>query len=113
MHSDAIWHRRCPAGIHTATTPLESEPGLFRMTTTRTKDGMQFTLEGRLSDEWVSALAQAIEHMTSPTYATLELSGLSFIDSDGAALLRDLSARGASLVGGSAFVTMLISGSTR
>jgi ABC-type transporter Mla MlaB component len=66
-------------------------------------------LEGRLASAWVDELARALGNaMTEHTDVTLDLDGLSFVDTRGVALLRESVDRGARLVGGSEFIGALI-----
>jgi anti-anti-sigma regulatory factor len=62
-------------------------------------------LEGRLIGPWVEELERACEHALalSPS-VTLDLGSVSFVDRDGAALLRALAGRHADLTNCSPFV---------
>ena len=63
------------------------------------------TLEGRVVGRWVAELRRAAEDgLESPRGLMLDLAGVSFLDADGVALIRDLSDRGARLVNASPFV---------
>jgi anti-anti-sigma regulatory factor len=83
---------------------------VFRLTTVTIGDTEAvLTLEGRLTGDWVDELARTTAAaMTHATHVTLELSGLTFVDASGVAMLRDAAARGARLTGGSTFITALI-----
>ena len=66
-------------------------------------------LEGRLASAWVDELARAVTAtMTGDARVTLDLGGLTFADSRGIALIRDIANRGVRLVGGSEFIGTLI-----
>jgi hypothetical protein len=68
-------------------------------------------LEGRLMEPWAAELDRlASDALDGPDPLVLDLSGLLFIDREGVDLLRALGARGASLRGGSSFVTALVEG---
>jgi anti-anti-sigma regulatory factor len=68
-------------------------------------------LEGRLMEPWASELDRlATDALDRRNRLVLDLSGLLFVDREGIALLRALGARGASLSGGSSFVTALVEG---
>jgi anti-anti-sigma regulatory factor len=83
---------------------------VFKLTTvTIGETEAVLTLEGRLTGEWVAELAKTTAAaMTHATYVTLELSGLTFVDASGVAMLRDAADRGARLTGGSTFIDALI-----
>jgi anti-anti-sigma regulatory factor len=83
---------------------------VFKLTTvTIGESEAVLTLEGRLTSEWVAELARTTATaMTQATHVTLELSGLTFVDANGVAMLRDAAERGARLTGGSTFITALI-----
>jgi hypothetical protein len=68
-------------------------------------------LEGRLMEPWAAELGRlASDALDGPDRVVLDLSGLLFADREGIDLLRALGSRGASLHGGSSFVTALIEG---
>jgi anti-anti-sigma regulatory factor len=69
----------------------------------------QFQLEGRLVDGSVDEVARIIG-ASDLRGITLEMSGLTFVDNRGVALLRSLAARGAELRGGTTFVKTVLSG---
>ena len=71
---------------------------------------MVVALEGRLAGEWVKEFERTFDSGLPAHPLTLELSGLTYVDADGAALLRALASRGTNLVGGSAFVAALVAG---
>lgn len=69
-------------------------------------------LEGRLVGPWVRELRQLCDvRLGGHQAVTLEIAGLSYVDREGVALLRDLLARGVELERGSRFVTELVRGS--
>ena len=67
-------------------------------------------VEGRIAGAWVRELRRAADHClaTHPTPA-LDLSGVSFVDAEGASLLRSLVARRMPILSSSAFVTAMLS----
>lgn len=74
----------------------------------------RLSVEGRLAEQWIDELHRAVcELLDASRTLTMDLSGLTFADAEGAALLRHLEQRGVRLVGGSAFVTLLIAEGSR
>ena len=66
-------------------------------------------LEGNLLKEWIEELQQALTGARSDGAAVgLDLSGLRFIDAEGARFLRECRKRGVSLLGASPFVSALL-----
>ena len=70
---------------------------------------MVLKLEGRLTDQWVDELARVAGASTpAGQTATIDVSGLSFVDARGLAWLRGARERGARLTGASTFITALV-----
>jgi ABC-type transporter Mla MlaB component len=66
-------------------------------------------LEGNLLKEWIEELQQALAEARSDGAAVgLDLSGLRFVDAEGARFLRECRKRGVSLRGASPFVSALL-----
>jgi RNA polymerase sigma-70 factor (ECF subfamily) len=66
-------------------------------------------VEGRLTEQTMEELRMACEAILHERRTVeIELTGLQFVDSTGAGLLRSLERRGAALVGGSGFVTAVL-----
>jgi hypothetical protein len=71
-------------------------------------------LEGRLMGPWTRELDRvAGDSLAGSGRLLLDVAGLLFVDRAGADLLRALCARGATLSGGSPFVTALLKGDQR
>jgi ABC-type transporter Mla MlaB component len=67
-------------------------------------------LEGKLFGPWVIELSRACEELSVPPgILSLNLSAVTFIDSAGLTLLRDLIGRGATISGCSGFIEELLS----
>ncbi|HVY37975.1 MAG TPA: hypothetical protein VHM31_08570 [Polyangia bacterium] len=66
-------------------------------------------LEGRLVGPWVAELRRVVAG-TPPGLVRLDLRGVEFADTDGAALLRELRRGGAQLLEASGFLAALIGG---
>jgi anti-anti-sigma regulatory factor len=66
-------------------------------------------VEGRIAGPWVRELRRAADLCLEkhPT-AALDLSGVSFVDAEGASLLRSLLARRMPVLASSAFVTAML-----
>ena len=66
-------------------------------------------LEGNLLKEWIAELQQALTEARSDGAAVgLDLSGLRFLDAEGAGFLRECRKHGVSLFGASPFVSALL-----
>ena len=66
-------------------------------------------LEGKLLKEWLDELQRALTQARhGGTAVTLDLSGLRFMDAEGARFLRDTRRQGVSLQGASPFVSALV-----
>jgi ABC-type transporter Mla MlaB component len=82
---------------------------MLRITRQSGADHDTLLLEGKLLKEWIEELREALAHARQDAAAiALDLSGLSFIDDEGARFLRECRRRGASLVGASPFVSALL-----
>jgi len=66
-------------------------------------------LEGNLLKEWIEELQQALAQVRQDGASLeLDLSGLRFVDAEGARFLRECRKRGVSLLGASPFVSALL-----
>jgi hypothetical protein len=66
-------------------------------------------LEGNLLKDWIEELQQALAQVRHDGAALgLDLSGLRFVDAEGARFLRECRNRGVSLLGASPFVSALL-----
>jgi ABC-type transporter Mla MlaB component len=66
-------------------------------------------LEGKLQGPWVNEVHDACAlSLTDASCTCLDLSGLTFADGDGAALLRELIRSGAQVVGCSSYIAELL-----
>lgn len=83
---------------------------MLRITTIQNGDSTAvLKLEGKLLEPWIGELVEACRQACLPSAAaTLDLSGISFIDAPGTIALRDLRRRGMRLVGCSPLVTELL-----
>ena len=83
---------------------------MMRITQTSDRDGLRtLRVEGRLTEHTMEELRMACEAILSERRTVeIELTGLQFVDSTGAGLLRNLERRGAALVGGSGFLTAVL-----
>jgi len=71
-------------------------------------------LEGNLLKEWIEELRQALTGARSDGAAVrLDLSGLRFVDAEGARFLRECRKHGVSLLGASPFVSALLGAPSR
>ena len=69
----------------------------------------RFRLEGSLAGLYVEELGKALgPSLAQPRRVALDLSGLTFVDAEGAQLLKDLLSRDVSIHGCSSFVAQLI-----
>lgn len=83
---------------------------MLRITPRTTTGGAQvLTIEGRLVGPWIAELRRVVG-ATPARPAKVQLGGLEFADTEGAALLRELRRAGIELVGASGFVAALIGG---
>ena len=71
-------------------------------------------LEGKLKGPWVDELSRACEESrTPPSCLRLDLAHVTFIDPAGLKLLDDLVRQGATIVGCSDFISVLLNGGRR
>ena len=103
---------RPPAsGTHINISPRSWKAVLRITRQSQTADTVTLKLEGRLMGPWAGELDRVVADSFDVTdRLVLDLSGLMFADREGIELLRALSAGGASLSGGSSFVTALLTG---
>jgi ABC-type transporter Mla MlaB component len=82
---------------------------MLRITRQPGADHETLLLEGKLSKELIEELRQALAQARQNGAAiALDLSGLRFVDDEGAHFLRDCRRRGALLLGASPFVSALL-----
>ena len=82
---------------------------MLRITRRPGIDGETLLLEGKLLHGWIQELKHALEQATATGAAIrLDLSGLSFVDVQGADFLRRCRTDGVPLVGASPFVSALL-----
>ena len=79
---------------------------MLRITPTITSDAMTLLVEGTLSGPWVAALQAQLESPSKPLL--LDLSGVTFIDSQGAVLIQSACQRGATIKAASHFVSLML-----
>lgn len=84
---------------------------MLRITTTRSADAGTLKVEGRLAGLWVRELSRAATAARAERpRVVLDLGEVTFVDSEGIALLRALREGGIALAGCSSFVASLIDG---
>jgi ABC-type transporter Mla MlaB component len=83
---------------------------MLRITRTVGNDSVEFLkLEGKLQGPWVLEAQDAYAHAAAQvSRVCLDLSGLSFADGEGAALLREVIRQGAGVVGCSTYIAELL-----
>jgi anti-anti-sigma regulatory factor len=84
---------------------------MLRITADTAVDGIQrFRLDGRLTEASVPEVAGALEPSlrSAALPVTLDVSGLTYLDAEGARFLRQLSARDVNIRGCSSFVAKLL-----
>lgn len=87
---------------------------MLRITSTRSGTTGRLKVEGRLAGEWVGELSKAAAAAeAAASHVVVDLADVTFVDADGASLLRTLRGRGVSLADCSLFVTGLIDGEAR
>lgn len=73
---------------------------MLKITTEHGTRGIQFRLDGKLAGAWVEELARSWQGMTGaagqPLAVLVDLSGVTFVDSEGKRLLARMCAEGAS-----------------
>ena len=86
---------------------------MLRITSYRTDTTATLKVEGRIAGEWVGELSKAATTAEETSRVVLDLGGVTYVDADGASLLRALRNRGFALAECSAFVSSLIDGGSR
>jgi anti-anti-sigma regulatory factor len=83
---------------------------MLRITTIQNEDSPAILkLEGKLLEPWIGELDEACRRAcVRASSATLDLAGISFVDTPGTIALRDLRRRGMRLVGCSPLVAELL-----
>lgn len=82
---------------------------MLRISETQAERKTTLKLEGRIAGAWVQELQSAAERWLARGFAvSLDLSGVTFADTGGVSLLRDLRLRAVDVRGASAFVTGLL-----
>jgi hypothetical protein len=83
---------------------------MLRITTIQSGDSpATLKLEGKLLEPWIGELDEACRRACLPAgAATLDMSGISFVDTPGTIALRNLRRRGMRIVGCSPLVTELL-----
>jgi anti-anti-sigma regulatory factor len=83
---------------------------MLRITADTAVDGIQrFRLDGRLTEADVPEVARALEpSLRAAARLTLDVSGLTYLDAEGANFLRELSAQEVNIRGCSSFVAKLL-----
>ena len=82
---------------------------MLRITRQPGADCDTLLLEGKLLKEWIEEVQEAVGQTRRDAAAiVLDLSGLRFIDEEGARFLRECRGRGTSLVGAPPFVSTLL-----
>lgn len=81
----------------------------------RIENGASTTLklEGKLVGPWVAELTRLLLDSPSPSPLRMDLAGVTFVDADGADLLRHLINRGATIDACSSFVAELLTTEAR
>ena len=76
-----------------------------------TQSGQCLRLEGQVAGPWVTEVRKAVEGQRSASAnLSLDLSGVTFVNGEGAELLRGLSAAGVRMRGSSRFVAEVLGG---
>lgn len=86
---------------------------MLRITRVDATDGAFVRLEGRLVGPWVSELRSFIVAHADAAKRRLDIAGLEFLDSGGAALLIELRAAGTEIVSARPYVADLLEAATR
>jgi len=82
---------------------------MLRITSLESTEGTAtLKLEGRVAGPWVAELKRTADALLQRRPIGLDLSDVTYVDAQGAALLRDLQARQASVYGCSSFVAELL-----
>ena len=83
-----------------------ADPVTIRITRVEKGQRITFRVDGRLVGEDVGELLRLCEELREPK--TLDLGGVQFVDDQGVRALRDLRARGFTLLGASPYVRLLL-----
>jgi len=87
---------------------------MLRITSNRSDTTDTLKVEGRVTGQWVDELSKAASAaVVEARRVVLDLSEVTFVDADGAALLRALRSRGIALAECSAFVSSMIDGESQ
>jgi anti-anti-sigma regulatory factor len=86
---------------------------MLRITSNRTDTTDTLKVEGRIAGQWVGELSKAAAAAVETRSVVLDLGEVTFVDADGASLLRTLRDRGVALAECSAFVSSLIDGGSQ
>ncbi len=100
----------CLAATETGTALALEAVTMMRVTQTSGRDDLRtLRVEGRLTEQTAEELRMACEAVLSERRTLeIELTGLQFVDTTGASLLRGLERQGAALIGGSGFITAVL-----
>ena len=83
--------------------------GVLRITHHRRRDGEVLQVEGRLIGPWVDELRQVAEGLLAEGHKlSLDLDEVRFAEAEGAALIRELTAKGCEVTRRSSFVEELL-----
>ena len=81
---------------------------MLRVNRSQSGTSIILTLEGKLVGPWVAELTRMLREPQSTSSIQLDLSAVSFVDTAGTQLLRDLIAGGTAIVACSNFVAELL-----
>lgn len=85
---------------------------MLRVSTTNNEQETRFKLEGKLAHEWVEEAAKAwtafLDAATARDALLVDLCGVSFVDDNGRALLKQMHSNGAKLIGAGPLIGFLI-----
>jgi ABC-type transporter Mla MlaB component len=81
---------------------------MLRLIQSQATPATVISLEGKLTAPWLPELLKTVATARGHGTVRLDLAGLSFVDRDGAAVLRRLRADGIELTGASHFVAELL-----
>ena len=83
---------------------------MLRITVNEDDAGTRLTLEGRIAGPWVDELRRAGDAARGAGPLVLEMAGVSFVDAEGARLVRGLAEAGARVTNCSPFVREQLEG---
>jgi anti-anti-sigma regulatory factor len=81
---------------------------MLRLIQTQATPVTVISLEGKLTSPWVPELSAAVDAARDTGTVRLNLAGLSFVDHEGAGLLRSLRDSGVELASASTFIAELL-----